>query len=67
MTFEARRIGGELGAVAMGADTRPIRNVSFVDVAKLPELGFSDTWVRLCHEGFPGAGNYMGPKSAVGL
>ncbi|MEW2498194.1 NUDIX hydrolase [Streptomyces nodosus] len=67
MTFEARRVGGELGAAAVGVDARPIRAVSFVDLAKLPELGFSDTWVRLCQEDFPGAGSYMGPKSAIGL
>jgi mutator protein MutT len=67
LTFEARRVGGELGAVTVGADTRPIRNVEFVDLAKLPELGFSATWVGLCQQGFPGAGSYMGPKSSIGL
>ncbi|MFE0545234.1 NUDIX domain-containing protein [Streptomyces sp. NPDC058891] len=67
ITFEARRIGGEVGAVTEGADTRPIRQVAFVPLDDLPELGFSEKFAKLCREGFPGAGSYMGPKSAIGL
>ncbi|MFD4764168.1 NUDIX domain-containing protein [Streptomyces sp. NPDC058439] len=67
VTFEARVIGGEIGAVAEGADARPIRGVEFVALGDLPELGFSDLFVDLCRERFPGAGSYMGPKSAIGL
>jgi ADP-ribose pyrophosphatase YjhB (NUDIX family) len=67
MTFEARRTGGTLGDVMAGADTTPIRGVDFVPVAKLPELGFSQQFAELVTAGFPGAGSYMGPKSAVGL
>ncbi|MER8084241.1 NUDIX domain-containing protein [Streptomyces sp. NPDC087532] len=67
VTFEACVIGGEIGAVAEGADTRPIRGVEFVALGDLPERGFSDLFVDLCKEGFPGAGSYMGPKSAIGL
>lgn len=67
MTFEARRTGGTLGDVMAGADTTPIRGVDFVPVAKLPELGFSQQFAELVTAGFPGAGSYMGPKSAIGL
>ena len=67
MTFEARRTGGTLGDVMAGADTTPIRGVDFVPVAKLPELGFSERFAELVTAGFPGAGSYMGPKSAIGL
>ncbi|MFG3140941.1 NUDIX hydrolase [Streptomyces sp. NPDC048211] len=67
ITFEARRIGGQVGAVTEGADTRPIRQVAFVKLDALTDLGFSDTFVKLCQNGFPGAGSYMGPKSAIGL
>lgn len=67
VTFEARRIGGQIGAVTEGADTRPIRQVAFVKLDDLPALGFSETFVKLCQEDFPGAGSYMGPKSAIGL
>lgn len=67
VTFEARRTGGTLGDVMAGADTTPIRGVDFVPVAKLPELGFSERFAELVTAGFPGAGSYMGPKSAIGL
>ncbi|WP_075896364.1 NUDIX domain-containing protein [Actinomadura sp. CNU-125] len=67
MTFEARRVGGVVGDVEAGADTRPIRGVEFVALAKLAELGFSDRFVELARDGWPGAGSYMGPKAAIGL
>ncbi len=67
ITFEARRISGQIGAVTEGADTRPIRQVEFVKLAELPGLGFSERFMTLCQDGFPGAGTYMGPKAAIGL
>jgi ADP-ribose pyrophosphatase YjhB (NUDIX family) len=67
MTFEARRTGGTVGDIAAGADTTPIRGVEFVPVPKLRGLGFSDRFTELVTAGFPGAGSYMGPKSAIGL
>jgi len=66
ITFEVRRTGGAMGAVA-GKDSRPIRGVQFVKLTDLPQLGFSDRFVQLCRSGFPGVGSYMGPKSAIGL
>jgi hypothetical protein len=56
-----------VGDIAAGADTTPIRGVEFVPVPKLPELGFSDRFAELVMAGFPGAGSYLGPKSAIGL
>lgn len=67
ITFEARRAGGTIGDIKAGADTTPIRGVEFVPVSKLAELGFSDRFAGLVRAGFPGAGSYMGPKSAIGL
>ena len=67
MTFEARRVGGTVGDIAAGADTTPIRGVEFVPIAKLASLGFSDRFAGLVTAGFPGAGSYMGRKSAIGL
>ncbi|QFG23652.1 NUDIX domain-containing protein [Actinomadura sp. WMMB 499] len=67
MTFDARRVGGAVGDVKVGADTRPIRGVEFVPLGKLPDLGFSDRFIELALQGWPGAGSYMGPKSAIGL
>jgi ADP-ribose pyrophosphatase YjhB (NUDIX family) len=67
LTFEARRIGGTAGQVTAGLDTRPIRGVEFVKFADLPSLGFSERFGELAMAGFPGAGSYMGPKTAIGL
>jgi len=67
MTFEARRTGGTVGEIRSGADTTPIRGVEFISLSALPALGFSDRFTELAIAGFPGAGSYMGPKSAIGL
>lgn len=67
ITFEARRVGGTLGEVAEGADSRPIRGVEFVKIADLPTLGFTERFIELVQAGFPGAGSYMGPKANIGL
>lgn len=67
MTFEARRTGGTVGDIVAGADSAPIRGVEFVKLTDLPALGFSDLFTELATAGFPGAGSYMGPKSAIGL
>jgi ADP-ribose pyrophosphatase YjhB (NUDIX family) len=67
ITFEVERVGGVVGAVEAGKDTRPIRGVEFVKLSELPGLGFSETFIRLAESGFPGAGTYKGPKSAIGL
>ncbi|MEU5148657.1 NUDIX hydrolase [Streptomyces yangpuensis] len=67
ITFEARRVGGQIGAVTEVADTPPIRQVDFVKLTDLPDLGFSEKFMTLCQDGFPDAGTYMGPKAAIGL
>ena len=67
VTFEARRTGGTVGDVLAGVDTLPIRGVEFIELSALAELGFSDRFAELAIAGFPGAGSYMGPKSAIGL
>jgi ADP-ribose pyrophosphatase YjhB (NUDIX family) len=67
VTFEVARVGGRVGAVQAGKDTRPIRGVEFVKLADLVGLGFSERFVRLCRTGFPGAGSYMGAKTNIGL
>ena len=63
----ARGKGGDVGRVAAGGDTRPIRGVEFVKLADLPSLGFSERFGALAMAGFPGAGSYMGSKAAIGL
>jgi ADP-ribose pyrophosphatase YjhB (NUDIX family) len=67
LTFEASRVGGIVGEVTAGADTRPIRSVEFVKLTDLPSLGFSERFGELAMAGFPGAGSYMGAKAAIGL
>lgn len=67
LTFECRQVGGRLGSVKAGADSRPIRAVEFVKLADLPSLGFSARFVELARTGWPDAGSYMGPKSNIGL
>ncbi|TQN30337.1 ADP-ribose pyrophosphatase YjhB (NUDIX family) [Haloactinospora alba] len=67
MTFEVRKVGGTLGKISEGIDTRPIRGVEFVKTEDLSQLGFSERFAQLVEGGFPGAGSYMGPKSAIGL
>lgn len=67
MTFAARRAGGTVGDIVAGADSTPIRGVEFVPLADLPALGFSHRFAELATAGFPGAGAYLGPKSAIGL
>lgn len=67
LTFEVARIGGVVGDIAAGADSRPIRRVESVKLAHLPTLGFSERFTRLARTGFPGAGSYMGSKTAIGL
>lgn len=67
LSFECRRVGGTLGAVKAGADTRPIRAVEFVKLADLPSRGFSERFVELARAGWPDAGSYMGLKSNIGL
>ena len=67
MTFEARWVGGTVGDIEAGADSTPIRGVEFIPFEKLASLGFSERFTGLVAAGFPGAGSYMGPKSAIGL
>jgi len=48
-------------------DTTPIKGVEFVKLSELPVLGFSERFTELAIAGFPGAGSYLGSKSAIGL
>lgn len=66
ITFLCKKTGGELGATT-GMDTRTIHSVEFVALDSLPEKGFSETFVSLAKNGFPGKGAYKGAKSNIGL
>jgi hypothetical protein len=41
--------------------------VEFVKLSELPARGFSDRFTELAIARFPGAGSYLGSKSAIGL
>lgn len=67
ITFLVSPVGGRLGDIAVGADTNQIRSMNYVQIEKLSKIGFSHTFQEVIKKGFPDAGNYMGPKSAIGL
>lgn len=65
--FVATLIGGDVGEAVVDAKTRPLGGVQFVEIADLPEYGFSSTFMDLASAGFPGAGSYMGATLNLGL
>lgn len=67
LTFESTIVGGVVGDVVAGIDRRPIRGVAFVAIDRLVAHGFSQRFADLVSAGFPDAGRYVGPKSAIGL
>jgi ADP-ribose pyrophosphatase YjhB (NUDIX family) len=67
ITFEVARVSGALRLPGNECDDNPISDVQFVDVTKLTEYGFSDTWQSVVAAGFPGAPSYVGHKVSLGL
>lgn len=67
VSFLLSERGGTLTLPTNEHDENPITDVRFVPFASLPEYGFSHRFTALALAGFPGAGAYMGPKSAIGL
>lgn len=66
ITFLCEKISGQLGATP-DIDTQKINSVEFVPIDKLSEKGFSEKFISLLKNGFPGKGSYMGSKSNIGL
>lgn len=67
ITFELEEVGGIFGLTQPGLDENAIKSISFVPVAELTKKGFEGKFQELVEQNFPGAGSYMGPKSAIGL
>ncbi|HMS23575.1 MAG TPA: NUDIX hydrolase [Candidatus Saccharibacteria bacterium] len=67
MMLEAKRVGGKLGTTIEGLDVNTIRGMEFVPIEQITTKGFSAKFQNLVENNFPGAGSYMGPKSAIGL
>jgi 8-oxo-dGTP pyrophosphatase MutT (NUDIX family) len=53
MTFEVRRVGGQLGDVIAGLDTGEIRGVEMVPLEDLTGHGFSERFQQLARQGGP--------------
>ena len=48
-------------------ESTPIQRIALVAAKELPAYGFSETWMRLVAEGFPGTPRYAGHKQSIGL
>jgi len=67
ITFLIERVSGEIKLPRNEFDENHIYDVKMIDVNKLTEYGFSKLFQDIVKKGFPNTGNYMGPKSAIGL
>jgi ADP-ribose pyrophosphatase YjhB (NUDIX family) len=67
IAFCLERTGGELRMPSNEFDKNPIHGVTFAPVEDLCRYGFSEKFVELASQGFPGMGSYKGPKSSIGL
>ena len=67
ITFLLHKHGGALTLPTNEHDENPISDLRFVPVSDLQTYGFSERFSQRVRSGFPGAGGYMGPKSAIGL
>ena len=67
ITFLLEKTGGEIVLPTNAFDENPIGDVRFVPILDLTEYGFSERFIFLIREGFPGAGSYMGAKGNIGL
>lgn len=67
ITFLLRKLGGRLTLPSNEFDDNPISDVRMVPIADLPNYQFSEKFMNLTLDYFPGSGNYMGLKSSIGL
>ncbi|HEU5140067.1 MAG TPA: NUDIX hydrolase [Bacillales bacterium] len=67
ITFLLRKIGGKLTLPSNEFDENPISEVRMVPVSQLHDYHFSEKFMKIVQNGFPGAGSYQGDKSSIGL
>ena len=67
ITFEVRRIGGQLMVDGTSRDSRKIHSAKMVSLDKLQNYGFSQKFYQLTTENFPDAGTYQGDIKNIGL
>ena len=67
ITFLLKRAGGQIRLPSNEFDANPIDDVKLVPLNELAVYGFSETFVTLVKNSFPGAGSYKGNKRNIGL
>ena len=67
ITFLLEKISGEIKIPSNEHEANPISDVKFIDITELEKYGFTLKFKKLTENGFPDAGNYMGPKENIGL
>ena len=67
ITFEVKRVGGELRQNGTSRDTRLIRSAEMVPIDSLKDYGFAEKFYNLVKENFPDAGTYRGDIKNIGL
>lgn len=67
ITFEVKRVGGNLREKGTSRDTKLIKSAKMVPIDNLQDYGFSERFCKLVKENFPGAGTYQGRIENIGL
>jgi len=67
ITYLVRKVGGELMTDGTDRDSRKIEKAFYVPISSLVDYGFSEKFMKLVQDDFPGAGNYMGEVNNIGL
>jgi len=67
ITFLLDYISGDLTMPTNEFDKSPIGDVKFVEFSNLNDYGFSNTFIDLVKNNFPGSGSYKGEKNNIGL
>lgn len=67
ITFLLKRTGGKIMLPTNEFDENSIHDVQFIPVKELAQYGFSDKFIQIIRDDFPGTGNYMGDKTNIGL
>ena len=67
ITFLMKRLGGEITLPTNEFDSNPITDVKMIPIIELIEYGFTEKFMNVVLNDFPGGGNYMGRKINIGL
>jgi len=67
ITFEVKRIGGQLRETGTMRDTKPIHSARMIPLDELKDCGFSERFYQLAKKNFPDAGTYKGRIENIGL